>query len=46
MSGILMGLSHPSADAVVRMFASQCVISSNKIVQPPPPHLITDDGLE
>jgi len=37
MSGILMDLSLPSADAVVRkshvLFANQCVISSNKIVQ-------------
>jgi len=37
MSGILMDLSLPSADAVVHnshlLFANQCVISSNEIVQ-------------
>jgi len=36
MSGILMDLSLPSADAVVHnslvLFANQCVMSSNKIV--------------
>jgi len=37
MSGILPALSLPSADAVVHnshvLFANQCVMSSNKIVQ-------------
>jgi len=37
LSGILMDLSLPSADAVVHnshlLFANQCVMSSNKIVQ-------------
>jgi len=37
MSGILMDLSLPSADAVVHnsrvLFANRCVMSSNKIVQ-------------
>jgi len=37
MSGILMDLSLPSADAAVHnsrvQFANQCVMSSNKIVQ-------------
>jgi len=37
MSGIFMDLSLPSADTVVHnsriLFANQCVVSSNKIVQ-------------
>jgi len=37
MSGILMDLSLPSADTVVQnscvLFANQCIMSSNKIVQ-------------
>jgi len=37
MSGIMTNLSLPSADAVVHnsrvLFANQCVMSSNKIVQ-------------